>query len=315
MITALRSAAAWHRPLMVFAAAMAVTALVASVGYVVDSRTLLGVPIWAKPLKFALSFAVYAATLAWLISRLPRPRRWATRAGTVLAVASSLEMAAIVGQVVRGRQSHFNTATPVDRSVFNAMGVLVVVIFLATAAVAIALLRDAPALDAGLLAAVRAGLVLSLLGMAVAFLMLRPTPAQSAAGDRATSVGAHSVGAADGGASLPLLGWNTTAGDLRVPHFVGLHALQLLPLIALLLASAPFASRVGAEVRRRLVLVAAGGCAGALGLTLWQALRGQSVVAPDALTLTCAVLLAAAVGLAAVVVVRSGRRVPEPVPA
>ncbi|GAB2464845.1 hypothetical protein [Jatrophihabitans fulvus] len=318
MFLGFRVAVAWHRPLMLFAAAMTVTALAAALGYLLDDRTLAGVPIWAKPLKFAVSFAVYAGTLAWLISRLQRPRarRWATRAGTVLAVASTLEMAAIVGQAVRGRQSHFNTATPFDRAVFGAMGALVVVIFLATVAVAAALLRDSPALDAPLATALRAGLLLSVVGMAVAFLMLRPTNAQSADGPRATTIGAHSVGAEDGGPSLPLIGWNTEAGDLRVPHFVGLHALQVLPLVALLLASRPLAARIGARARRHLMLVASGGYAGGVALTLWQALRGQSVVAPDAATLAAASALLSAVGVAAAVVIRSGRRsVLEPVPA
>ena len=58
----------WHKPLLVLAALMAVTALVSVVGLVADPRQLVGAPAWAKPLKFSISFVLYGATLVWMIS-------------------------------------------------------------------------------------------------------------------------------------------------------------------------------------------------------------------------------------------------------
>ncbi|KJV10327.1 hypothetical protein VZ95_05735 [Elstera litoralis] len=46
----------------------------------------------------------------------------------------------------------------------------------------------------------------------------------------------HWVGgiASDAG-GLPIVGWARDGGDLRVAHFFGLHLMQALPLLALLL--------------------------------------------------------------------------------
>ena len=292
----------WHRPLCWFAAAMVGLAVVSAVGYFVDDRILVGVPIWAKPLKFSVSFALYSISLAWMVSRFARPRRrriaWWT--GTVLVGASSLEMVAIVGQVIRGEQSHFNDSTPFNHAVFLSMGGLVSVIFTATIAIAVMLTRDSPTADRAATWAVRLGLALSVAGMSVGFLILRPTDAQLAQGADAPIRGAHSVGVIDGGPSLPLLGWSTTGGDLRIPHFVGMHALQILPLLAIALTLIPAARRLHERIRVRIVLLAAFAYTGLLALTLWQALRGQPVTAPDSLTIagfTGLVVLVAVAGL------------------
>ncbi|MDD7965836.1 hypothetical protein [Actinomycetospora lemnae] len=302
------------RALAVFGVAMAALAVVCLAGLVLDPRLLGGQPIWAKPLKFSVSFVLYAATLVWMVSLVstPRTRRWARRGGVVVATAGTIEMVAIVGQVLRGRASHFNVATPLDTAVWSVMGTTIVVLWVATAGIGVLLLRERT-LAPDTAWAVRLGLAVTLLGMAVAFLMTSPTGAQIAAAQetgRLTTAGAHAIGVPDGGPGLPLVGWSTTGGDLRIAHFVGLHALQGLPLLALALlvlaARRPVLRDVA--VRARLVGVAGAAWAALTALLAWQALRGQSIIAPDATTLVAGAALAAATGVATLLVLRGGTR-------
>jgi hypothetical protein len=154
----------------------------------------------------------------------------------------------------------------------------------------------------------RLGLVISAIGMAVAFLMIFPTPEQAAAiasGRGPHIVGAHSVGVADGGPGLPILGWSTAGGDLRAAHFVGLHGLQILPFFGWLLTRrrkffAPFA----ANDRLALVWIVGVGYVGLVVLLTWQALRGQSVAHPDARTIAAASVLAASATTSTLIILR-----------
>jgi hypothetical protein len=297
----------WHRPLVLFSAAMMVTAVVSAVGLAVDDRVLAGAPIWAKPFKFAVSFVAYCLSLAWMLSLLPRGRRVGWWAGTVVALASLVEMVIITGQVIRGRRSHFNRATPFDEALYDAMAVTVVVLWLGTLVVAVLLLRARIA-DRASAWAMRSGIVLALAGAAVGFLMTRPAPGQRPGVSKV--VGAHSVGVPDGGPSMPLTGWSTTGGDLRIPHFFGMHALQLLPLLLMVLtALAPrFARLADDRVRVRLVLVASGAYAAVFALVLWQALRGQPLLRPDGVTLGTAGLILSAAALGTYGSLRAARK-------
>jgi peptidoglycan/LPS O-acetylase OafA/YrhL len=98
-------------------------------------------------------------------------------------------------------------------------------------------------------------------------------------------LGAHSVGVADGGPGLPVTRWSTEGGDLRAPHFFGLHALQALPLLAWLL------ERRRRDSASRLVIAAAVGWIGLTLVALSQALRGQPLVAPDRATVIAALVV------------------------
>ncbi|TXS51320.1 hypothetical protein [Streptomyces sp. t39] len=308
----------WHRPLVAFAASMALLAALTAVGLVVDDRTVAGSPVWFKPFKFSVSFVAYALSLAWMLSLLPRFRRIGWWAGTTVMVASAAEMVLITGQALRGRRSHFNHETPLDSALYDAMAVSVVVLWSGALAIAVLLFRARIA-DRASAWAIRCGSVVALAGAATGFLMVRPTDEQRAAGGAGDAgiVGAHAVGVPDGGPSMPVTGWATTGGDLRIGHFVGMHALQVLPLVLLVLAAlAPRFARLADErVRLRLVLIASAAYAGAFVLVTWQALRGQALFRPDGITLTAAAVLALATAAAVAAALRTAPPGPPGPPA
>jgi hypothetical protein len=167
------------------------------------------------------------------------------------------------------------------------------------------LLRQ-PLADRVAAAAVRLGLGLSLLGMLAAVPMVLPSQDPGIEGIS----GAHSVGVPDGGPGLPVVGWSTTGGDLRIGHFVGLHALQALPILAILL-NRFLGTRLDEHTRVRL-LVVAGAAYGILTMLLtWQALRGQPLLRPDAVTLAAVAALSVAAAAAGIGVVVAGQRRPR----
>jgi hypothetical protein len=270
---------------------MVATALVSVAGLVFDDRTMAGEPIWLKPFKFSVSLLVYALTWAWLLSLQRRPRRLMWWAGTATAVLLGVEMVIIVGQVVRGRASHFNAETAFDTALFTVMGVAITAVWVLGMVQGVILLRERIP-DRPLALAIRFGIVLGSVGIGLAFLMTGPTPDQLTALDP-DRLGAHSVGVPDGGPGLPITGWSTTGGDLRIPHFVGIHALQALPLLAFVLRR----SKESADVQARLVVVGGVAYAGLTGLVTWQALRGQPLLSPDLWTAAAfGVLVAGTVG-------------------
>lgn len=263
--------------LVTTAALMQIVLVGAIVGLAVDPRLITGASAWLKPAKFAASITIYTLTLAWIFTVIPEWTRTRRVVGWMTAITMVIEIAIIGGQAWRGTTSHFNVGTATDAVLFTIMGLAIVIQTLSTIAVAVALWRHRFE-DAPLGWALRAGMSLTIVGALTGGLMTRPTRAQleaARAGERMTIAGAHTVGAPDGGPGLPGTGWSREHGDLRVPHFVGLHAVQALPLVALALAR----TRIQRRMRVRIVLVAAASYAAIYVILLNQALRGVPLVA------------------------------------
>ncbi|QKG52829.1 hypothetical protein [Hymenobacter sp. BRD67] len=224
-----------------------------------DHRHVTGVLVWVKPLKFSLSIVAYTWTLAWLLADLPAPAQRAVRrlSGGV-ALSMVVEQAVIFIQAGRGITSHYNVSSPLNGVLFGLMGVFIVVNTAMTGWALYLAWRYRPHGPAGYVWGLRLGLLVFLVGSALGGFMIHNQQ--------------HTIGAPDGGPGLPGLGWSTAAGDLRIAHFLGMHALQALPLLGWALSrQVPHRAAV-------LTWVGAALYAAAVGGLLLQALAGRPLL-------------------------------------
>jgi len=223
--------------------------------FLIDGGSWEGPVSWRKPIVFGLSFGITLLTVSWIVGllRLRNVTGWVVMG--VLSVASVLEVFLITMQRWRGVPSHFNESTPFDATVFNLMGTLVTFVAVTTIFITVRSFwpMDAPA---SLAWAIRIGLVLLLVSQAVGVQMI--------------SEGGNTFGA---------------AGALKVPHAFTLHALQVLPALALLLVIAEFTE----GQRLELVALAGVGYGLLIGSTMVQAYAGLAPLQPSNLATSFAV--------------------------
>jgi hypothetical protein len=206
-----------HRPLLVAGAVHLLGVVAALVLMAVDDRQILGINPWIKPAKFLLSIGIYLVTFAWMVPRVHgyRGSRQTIAWGVLIAMAT--EMALIAMQSARGATSHFNIASPFDQAVFSVMGIMIAINTALAAWLLVLFLRAPEPMPRAVLSGIRLGLLLFIIG--------------GLEGGMMVAASAHAVGVPDGGPGLPFVNWSTEGGDLRAAHFVGLHALQALPML------------------------------------------------------------------------------------
>lgn len=217
----------WHRhPLWMRTAwGFVVLMIVCAVFAAFDGRTFNGISVWAKPFKFSLSLAVYFATLAWFVPLLPngymesRKGRWLTWIPIACAV---FEIAYIGLQAGRAEASHFNDTSLFYSVMYGFMGSGAVALVSICLWMGVVILRQRDASNPYALA-VGIGLVLTfVLGGGFGGYLGGQT--------------SHWVGGTQSDANgMWLMKWSRDGGDLRVAHFFGMHAMQVLPLLAALL--------------------------------------------------------------------------------
>lgn len=185
-----------------------------------DHRELSGVNIWLKPGKFAISLAVYCLTWPLYLQYLPN-EKLKRRFANFTVFAMNFEVIAIVSQAARGQMSHYNISSTYNAFVFSSMGIVIVIQTLFALYIGLLFFKvKSIGITPAMLWAIRLGIIMSCMF--------------SLEGGVMASRLAHTVGAKDGSVGLPILNWSRIAGDLRIAHFIGMHALQILPLFVLI---------------------------------------------------------------------------------
>jgi hypothetical protein len=205
-----------------------------------------GVNGWLKPLKFAVSIGIYYWTIAFLLQYVPgAPGVRLVSTGTFVLLA--WEIVCIGGPAARGVRSHFNDTTAFDGLIFGSMGMAITAAILLAAWLTWLFFTEPVKLPPAYLLGIRLGLILFVAASFEGFAMVARL--------------SHSVGVPDGGPGLPLVNWSTRGGDLRIPHFLGMHALQILPMAGYFLADKldePLASRCVIALAALMILVTVG---------------------------------------------------------
>jgi hypothetical protein len=206
-----------NEPLYYFGFICLVFALVCLVLTRINSTQVLGTSAWYKPFKFFLSSTIFVWSMAWFAFYLNRPSttQWYS---WILIFLFTIENVYIFLQAARGLASHFNVSTPFYSMMWSLMALAAVGISISTAVIGTSFFTNSfPDLPPAYLWGIRFGLIIfvifSMEGLAMGARM------------------AHTVGGADGGSGIPITNWSTRYGDLRIAHFLGMHALQILPLM------------------------------------------------------------------------------------
>lgn len=196
---------------------------------VVDQRVLDDELLWLKPLKFQISMAVLCLTLALAIQSVSHTLQsslWLRIPAWAVAITPVYELTFLAIQAARGKRSHFNADTMFDQIGGSLMAagasVLVGGAMVIGFVILVSLLaRGTAAASEPVALALALGLIIGgfLGGYTGSFIGMNGGPfvGSFAAGDPA----------------LPLFGWSLSIGDLRISHFLGLHAMQVLPLSAI----------------------------------------------------------------------------------
>lgn len=176
-----------------------------------------GVNAWFKPFKFAFSTFLYAWAMAWYCHYLTKFNveifNWA------IIILLGFEIVYITLQASKGQESHFNVSSPTYAALFSMMAIAASLVTLYTAYVAILFFTEnITGLPDYYHWAIRLSLIIFVIFSFQGFLM----------GSRLS----HTVGLANDNSDLYIVGWSKTVGDLRIAHFIGMHALQVLPLLA-----------------------------------------------------------------------------------
>lgn len=177
-----------------------------------------GANAWYKPIKFAISIGILCWSMAWYTYELGLPGQ-VKPYSLAMIIFLGYDLLYISVQAARRQTSHFNNSTPIYSTL---TAVLAIAAFGATIYTTyIGLLfwtNDLSLLPVYYLWSIRLGIALFVIFALEGGLM--------------GAITSHTIGGPDGEKGLPFLNWSRQYGDPRIAHFIDMHALQVIPLLA-----------------------------------------------------------------------------------
>lgn len=172
---------------------------------------------WYKPFKFAFSTFTLVWAMAWYCHYLPSFNvnifNW-----TVI-ILLGFEIVYISIMASQGKTSHYNVSSPFYSAMFSMMALAATLVTLYIGYIGLLFFTNSfPELPNYYVWAIRLGILIFVIFSFEGALM----------GGRMS----HSVGLVNDNSNLFILGWSKLVGDLRVSHFIGMHALQVLPILS-----------------------------------------------------------------------------------
>lgn len=175
------------------------------------------VNVWYKPFKFAFSTFMFVWAMAWYCSYLPNFNSKLFNWSVIILLG--FEIFYIALQASKGQISHYNLSTPIYSALFSMMALAATLVTIYTAYIGFLFFTDSfPNLPDYYVWAIRLSIVIFVIFSFEGFAM-------------GSSLN-HSVGAINDNSNWLIVGWSKTVGDLRVSHFIGMHALQVLPILS-----------------------------------------------------------------------------------
>ena len=180
-----------------------------------------GTNAWYKPIKFALSTSILALSIAWYSGYLPNIKD-INVANWIIVITLAFEVLYITWQASKGQASHYNQSSAFYSFMFSMMALAAAVATIAIGYIGIKFsIHPIDSIPSYYLWAIRFGFILFVIFSFEGFVMGANM--------------SHPIGSEDGGKGLPFLNWSVSHGDLRIAHLIGMHALQVLPILALYL--------------------------------------------------------------------------------
>lgn len=225
-----------------------------------DDRLHNGINIWSKPLKFDVALATYVATLAIFARWIPfetRQKVWFKAFTSSVVISILLEIIWIKGAAAAGTASHFNIGSPLMAIAYTVAGLAAIILTTGALVYGFLIWRNK---NTGLSKPMHFAIWFGSISMAIMTVVV----ASYMAAQSGHLVGGNLLDTE----AMPIMGWATDGGDLRVSHFFASHIIHILPLFVLI------SSWMFKSTSMRAVISVAALYSVFTFYTLWEAING-----------------------------------------